>query len=345
MRFVPLSFSLAALTIEALSCSAFFLPWCRTYIQSDAIRAAICLVIACVTPTGHELLGTISNIQWWLVIPGLILMVWTPENVSRWKVWASGIVCMLIALSAALMVIAVPLVIACYLLQKRWPPAPAAMTCVGAVIQAVVALENVSPAAGRTAGLLNTIKATVAAWLSRPVLGTFCGETFVRSASDGKLTAYMMAALCVTLVGSFWLFTHLERSGVLYTAGALYVAATALALAFVGRNLVDSFLTVQAWRDFLGQRYFFFPSVIFVLLVGVAVDRVCSERTMLGMLLLAALFGTGIYRNFRAPRFVDLQWSVYAPKIERWKKAKSTGQPVDHFAVPINPPPWLWRFD
>ncbi len=344
-RVVPVSFNLAALSLEAVSCSAFFLPCCRDYIRSDGIRAAVCLVMACAIPTGHELVGTISNVQWWLLIPGLILLMWVPKDGSRWKVWAAAAAGLSIALSAALLVIAVPLVVVRYALGRYLPPVPAAITLFGTAIQGAVGMGNMAPQSGQAADLVSTLRAIGGAWLSRPMLQTFCGERFVRSASDRELAICMALALCITVIGLTALLFRLEQPGRLVVSGALYLGGASLGLVIVGRHFVNDFLTTEGWRGFLGQRYFFLPSAMLIFLVGVAVQRFCGRRTFAGVLLLAALFGTGVFQNFRAPQFVDLHWPAYAPQIDRWKEAKSTGRAMRYFDVPINPQPWRLRFD
>jgi hypothetical protein len=344
-RFVPVSFSVAALSVEALSCSAFFLPCCRAYIQSDAIRAAACIALACVVPTGHELVGTISNVQWWLLIPGLLLMVSRPDHKRGWQIWAAGLMGMLIALSSALLVIGVPLVAANSALKRKLPPIPAAITCIGAVIQGAVGMTETGAPSPAGVDLLSTMKAVAAAWLSRPMLQMFFGEAFVRSASDGELTGWMVAALCITVAGLVSLILLLGRADRLKVFGAIYVAGASLGLVMVGRNFVQSFLTQDGWRNFLGQRYFFLPSVILIFLVAIAVQRSCGRRLFLGALVLLAVFATGIYHNFPSPAFADLRWPEYTSRIDAWRKAKTNGQSVQPFEVPINPQPWALRFD
>ena len=342
-RFVPLSFNLAALIIEAISLSAFAFPCCRKYIRSGEIRAAVCIIAACVIPTGYEMIGTIANIQWLLAIPGLLIMLGSPDKPYSWTVYAGAAAGLLIGSTVPLLIIAVPLVVAAIFTSRKLPPLPALATVAGLATQAAVAAQNVT--SGEKSHSLDTIKAVIAAYVSRPILETLCGERFVKTGSDAKLTIAMAIALAIFVAGLIYLLLSSTPAQKLLLAGVLYLSGGSLALALLGRQFVPDFLKVQGWRGFQGQRYFVFPTALFIFLVAFALQRAYASRPIIGMSLLFLIFGYGIEQNFRAPKFIDVKWPLYANKVDAWKRSKRAGAPLQPFDVPINPRPWVLRLD
>lgn len=342
-RFVPLSFSLAALIIEAISCSAFFLPCCRSYIRSDEMRAAVCIVSACVIPAGEEVIGTMANVQWLLIIPGVLIMLWAPERSTSWKVYAAAVTGLLIALTVPLLIVVAPLLAISILRSRKLPPLPAMTTMAGLATQTAVAAQNTT--SGHSAAFLDTAKAVIATYVARPVLGALCGERFVRTGSDEKLNIAVAIALAALLAGLVYLVVSSTPAQKLLVAGAVYLTGASLTLALLGRQFVSGLLTPPGWRGFQAERYFVFPTALLIFLVALAVQHVSRGRRMIGFWLLVAIFAYGIEQNFRAPALVDVQWPVYANKVDAWRLARKARAPFQQVDVPINPRPWVLRLD
>ena len=111
VRWVPLGVNFSALAIAALACSAFFWPCYRRILSSDALRAVCCLLMAASIVVGSELIGIISNVQWYLCILSLLLIMTIQERMEMWLTVAQ----VAIALSAPVTLLFVPV-----LLWQAW---------------------------------------------------------------------------------------------------------------------------------------------------------------------------------------------------------------------------------
>src|ERR1035441_4254450 len=115
----PAVYDITALTLSACCCAFFVLPVFRVVVRSDLLRFVVCCLFA-IALDSAELIGTITQIQWFLQLAGILLLVrcWIGEGEPHvfWRI-LEGLLVLLLALSCPLLVLAVPL--ALWLLLRR----------------------------------------------------------------------------------------------------------------------------------------------------------------------------------------------------------------------------------
>ena len=112
-RVVPLVYNLSAFSIAAWSCTIFSLPWCRPLLRSDSQRTLLCLLMA-TSFYADELIGTITNAQWFLFVPALLILILPAEKPERSPgrvTWVAAGLVFLIGLSAPLVAILLPVAV------------------------------------------------------------------------------------------------------------------------------------------------------------------------------------------------------------------------------------------
>jgi hypothetical protein len=192
----------AALVVGAVTLSVFVAS--QQHVPSPWWRAALCGWIAFVPIAGQELLGNISNLQWYLMVAAMWALLWRPQGRAG-KV-AQFAVCFLAAASGPLSVLLLPL-------------------AVGRVV-ATRALGEHAPTAGLLAGLALQVVVNLLNTAGPPGTPQYAGIPLL-----GRL--YLLRVVVVLFVGDHGakaLFSHYGW-GVAYVAIAVAVVA---AVAWVG---------------------------------------------------------------------------------------------------------------
>ncbi len=338
-RFIPLGYNLAALLLQTFSCGTLAWTCCRRFLSSDSLRMAVCLVLTCGLAAGAELVGSITNAQWFLSIPALVILFCFERHDNRFLTCLCSLTILLIALSAPLLFIVTPF--ALYTIrQKRGRAAlPAWGLLVGLGIQAAYILS--SSTAKHHLRFDAVVVASAAAGLSRPVLATILGERILLLGSDLNLIAKLIGAFLLVAAGLPLLYVQLpsRRKPVLLTA--VYLGVVSVVLAITGRDFVHSFTNLPDIRHFQTERYFVLPAAVVVFITALAVDHLCNDKgSRVKMLIFFLVFGYGVIQNFRVPPLVDLKWPTYASRVDGWRKARKTGASFPRVDVPVNPVPW-----
>jgi hypothetical protein len=104
----PFAFNLIALTAAAGCCALFSLPAYRHLVRSDWLRVGSCVLFAATVSAGGELIGTVTNMPWYLALAAVGAVALRSESVAEMRgrkvVW--------IAAGAALCAISSPVVAA-----------------------------------------------------------------------------------------------------------------------------------------------------------------------------------------------------------------------------------------
>lgn len=331
--YVPLFYNACAIGIAAACCALFASAAYRFLIASDVIRAVLCVLFA-VVPFADEFVGTISNVQWYLSL-GALLLVLAPVHPRRTgRIVVQTVVVLLFSLSAPQTVIFVPLA-AWLAVKRRWI---AAMPCLallgGAAAQVAVYLSQRASVAGQGFDAVHVAIATVFAFSSRVVMSTIAGTAqALEIAAAAPFVAPLVAAAVV--VAAF-AFVRKDRQRLVHAAivTALMVAAVALAMSF--RGTAEQFAN-PAQIFARGERYFLLPVCLLLVLVGIAVDGARGRARTYAASAALLVVTAGAVHTVRVTPFSDDRWGDYAPRVAAWRAADAAHLGAAHVTVPLNP--------
>lgn len=327
VRWRPLAFSLSALVIQSIACSAFFWPCYRKIISSDSLRAVCCLAMAATIAGGQELMATVCNLQWYLAILSLLLLVAAGK-----EIWLT-IIQVCIALTAPVTLLFTPMLL--WQLKnntgrlKVRPGLHLVALFIQATIMRQAAMEPKPPL-----HFNSLFVATLSGGLSRCVLSPLIGSGFLTEGWDVAL----VARLSLALLGGAVLVTLLAVRSygspqMKWLLSALYVAIGSLLAALWGRGLEPNFLTMDGVRHSQGERYFFVAACVFIFCLALGLEILIRwPKPGVSAFAMAAILALGTSRNFAVKPFVDLEWKKNAARIEEWEARKAAP-----LVVPINP--------
>jgi hypothetical protein len=330
--YVPLFYDACAIAIAAACCALFASVSYRFLIASDPIRVALCVLFA-VAPFADELVGTISNVQWYLSLGALLLVVAPGRPRFTLRTVATAVIVLLCCLSAPQTVLFVPL--AAWLAVKRRGIGAVPCFALIAGVAAQVAMflsQRASVAGGFDAVQVAT--ATAVAFSTRVVMSTMIGSAdALQLAAAAPFVAPIAAAAVVCVI---FALVRKDRPRAVHAAivAGLIVAALVLAMSFRGTAALFASFAHMSPR---GERYFLLPTCLFLVLAGIAIDgaRGRARAFLAGAALL--LVGVGTAHNVRVTPFADDRWAEYAPRVAAWRAADTAHLRARHLAIPINP--------
>lgn len=331
--FQPLVYDLFALGISAAVFTAFASPAYRYVVRSDAARAAIG-VAAALAPFVGEILGDITNIQWYLALGALLLMLYRPQNSSILGSVLRGIAAAACAFSAPLTIIWIPLAMRILAVPRNRERTTSLIVAVGAIFE-VVSSAITLPSTHQPFSIHVLATALLATYAFRVVIPTLLGEPTAISLTAVPYLAVVFTAI-VTVGSAIAFRTRLQR----YRAASVWLWIVAsLGISLVGRNFVTTFGSVRHFAQFGGERYFFIGSVLLVFLCGSAL----AARLRRAYLLVPAaivVFSLASFRNFQTVPFADLHWRDEAGVVSAWSLARTNHASVHAVSLPINPAGW-----
>jgi len=339
VRYAPLLYNLSALVIDSLCCALFFLRRYRRLIPADGLRFVLCLLAATAFDT-REIVGTIANSQWYVLLAGLLLFAVPPDArmpITRW-LWIGF--AFFLGFSVPMLIIAAPL--ALYRLPRRNDLYSALMgvgISVGALLPSIFAMFAKS---GLVFASPTPLAVGFALWVGlaqKVLLQSLIGFPRTWQLARGGHGVIAVIAFIMFALWLAWLCSGPPRPRRLDVVSALYLMVASVLLSLIGRSIAQ-YVSVAQFPD-RGERYYFLASCIFAYLVAVALERIWRWDWQSGKaILLAAIFAGGILGNFRVPPFMDMHWPAYASAITSWKEHKSRGEESVGLSVPINPPGW-----
>lgn len=335
----PAVYNVTALLLSACCCAFFVLPDFRAIIRSDRLRFVVCCLFA-IALDSAELIGTITQIQWFLQLVGILFLVrcWIrqtePSMVAR---ILEGLLVLVLALSCPLLVLAVPL--ALVLLLRRKGILPSLALLAGVAIQLVEYVQ-----AGDSRGQSSVfqfhdlIHALFVYLTARPVLSSVIGRPLAMELCAKNI------ALCTALVGVavvmglgvlWWKADRAAKTSILV---CLYLMLASGTLALGARKM----LRAEESITFGGERYFYLAACCFVLLAAITLELFFGKMSASkGPLLLILLFAGGMWGNFRVQPFVAMQWGLYQDLLHDWYDDMRSEKPIEAITIPINPPGWF----
>lgn len=336
--FAPALYNLTALMLSAACCAALVLPPFRKVIRSDGLRIAVACLMA-IALDSAELIGTITQIQWFLQIAGILLLVrhLTEEHRSSlaWQL-AEAALLLVLALSSPLLVLAVPLAML-LVLQRR------------AVIQSLSLMAGVGVqlliyiAAGESRGqssvfqfhdMLGTLSLYLAA---RPILSSVVGRPYAMELCAKNTYLYAAWAGGLVLVGLALMWWKADRGTKGKILVCLYLMCASGVLSLGARKMLRAEETIT----FGGERYFYLAACCFVLLAAIGIDLFLAARpTWAKAVILCVLFAGGVAGNFSVHSFFPLYWGLYQDVLHNWYHGMRNGDPIPSITIPINPSGW-----
>jgi hypothetical protein len=335
---VPLAYSVSALIISTVCLASFSLPQCRSILSSDSMRVVASLLFATAVYSS-EIVGVLINTQWFLLIPATLGLFSGAKPTSRYQKALNFFLGALLGLTAPLLIVLVPICVWRILKSRsvRFPYDLGLLVALG--VQSIAFTAN-ARSMGTHSGAIPTIGAAAASAVYGIVLRTMLGHA---TALGLAIVRNVTAVTAVAAAGSAWLtwfWMSSQREERIRLLLGLYLAAASLALAIAGRGLAGPFGTLAGFRGWGSERYFFFPSCIFIYLVALSVEKAAVRiRPALSGILLVTLFLGGIVQNYRIDSFVDFHWRSYTGGLEAVIRELSAGRTAA-ISVPINPAPW-----
>ena len=342
-RDAPLIFNLCAFMIAAMCCSLFSLTWYRHIVKSDWLRTLLCILMATAFYV-DELIGTITNIQWYLLVAALLLLLLPTEAYEQapaWLRYMPAASCLLIGLTAPLAMLLIPLCI-WSAVRRKGPAKLAPVVVVLAALLQVCIVVFVSPG-GRpvpSGGLDQLIASSLMGVTYRVVLTSMLGHSLEHILAQGVALGTLVA-LTVWLTSMWWCSDTFRRWQL---AVSVYLIFASVALAMSGRSLAKAFASPSQHGMEGVERYFFPGACLFACLVALSIERWMPRRNRATQaFVLLVVFAAGIRGNFRTAPFEDHDWQAYGPAVDRWLRAVRSGGSVTSLSIPINPR--LWKLE
>jgi hypothetical protein len=334
----PTIYNAAALLIAACCCAVFCLPAFRWIIASDALRFAVCCLIATALDSG-ELSGTITQIQWYLQLAGILLVLYYGREDFPHKVWVDALLAvflLMISLSVPLMILVAPAAVWMVLRARGTAKIPAVALLTGVAVQLYV-YANAGMGRGQSVlfNFREVIPSTGVYLAFRPVLGSLMGRAPAAAlCARGTFVPSLLVGIAV-LLWLTWLWRKADPQTRWNVRGCLYFAVASAVLAVGARNLPRSSQAIT----FGGERYFYLASCCLVLLVAITFERF-SWNPWAKIAALTVVFSAGLWGNFKVPAYADFHWDLYCERIAHWEDEARSAGTVHPIGVPLNPVGW-----
>jgi hypothetical protein len=337
--FAPKVYNVAALALSALCCAMFVLPVFRAVVRSDLLRFVSACLFA-IALDSAELIGTITQIQWFLQIGGVLLLVrhFVNDHKPHFIVQVlEALLLLLLALSSPLLVLAVP--IALLLLLQRKAAIQSLFLLAGVAVQLVVYVQ-----AGESRGqssvfqVHDLVRSLFVYLAARPVLSSVAGRPLAMELCGKNTVLYAALAGLPVLIGLGLLWRKANRGTKAKILVCLYLALASGTLAIGARKMLRAEETIT----FGGERYFYLAACCFVLLAAIGIEVFLAKIPAWSKsLLLVLFFSGGIWGNFEVPPFFPLYWELYQDILHDWYGDMRSSKPVQAITIPINPPGWF----
>jgi hypothetical protein len=336
---VPLAFNSVALLLAAACCSLFVLPSYRYILQSDLQRFIVCVLMAA-TPYADEIIGIITNIQWYLGVAAVLIVFHRPPSGSPPRVIPAiliGVAGAIVACTSAFSIMLAPFLIWRLLRSRSSERIWLGFMMAGVALQLVTILVNHS---GSSSGGSwdRLLTSTIVSFVFRTVFCQIGGLWLAAWVSQHGLISIALTTLMGVTIWLTWFWISGDSRDRRALLISLYLLLSSIGMTMAGRpGLRQDFSSMLPTAP-RGERYFFLPACVLILLVALTIRKIRpSVHPAVAALLLCIPFAGGLLKNFRVQPFGDLDWAVKAPRIDVWTRAWNAGQEVQGFFVPIPP--------
>lgn len=337
----PLIYTLFGVFIDSICSALFFLPRFRCFMKSDVIRLVLCVLAVGAFQT-TELVGSLTNSMWYLLIGGILLVLLPPNVDIRLRPGigiASCLFGLLIGSCTPMVVVGLPIAIYHLVRNFRKGGAISFAIVLGALAQTLFALFSSRGLDFAHPSVRAIAMAMLGGFAYKVMLQALLGATAAFKTAGAKEHGYVVLAL---LVAAVWLMglTLMWRHSRWKVLVPVYLMFGSMLMPFIGRDEAHFFENLGS-VDLRGERYFLLASCMFAYLVAHTLDRVASNRGWaLKAVALVTIFAGGLLGNFREAQFEDLHWQVNAKRIVEWVQLREAGKRAPAVSVPINPRGW-----
>jgi len=343
---VPCFYVAIAFLVAGACCSLFALEAFRFAIHSDRMRACVCVVLA-LAPNSSELIGNIANLQWYLALAVFLILAIPKRQTTAWSRSTQAAVALALFVSVASApecLLALPFALRRARDKEGAGRMIAAAFALASILQTWTFVRAPHPTlahAGFGALAVGLVVATALRGEVVPLAGTWYAQ-WISMDHVVPCSLAVLAATAALVAAILVRFDAAERARVfalLYAA----VASVLMALALRGENL-RPFLRPDLVWPWNADRYFFFAQAAFIVLAGLAVERLSRAPAGFRAAFFVALFSGGIVANFHrwpypAP---TVAWAPEAARVRIWEAERTTSQQRTEakLVLPIEPPGW-----
>ena len=334
-----------AFAVQALCYSSLLWPGFRYLVKSDWIRVAAASVFAAAIP-GGELIGTLCNMQWHLMLPALLLL-FLPDGAegSRFRLppRIAAALAVVIGLTCPGMILMLPFSVWRVIKGSGRARLVALAFAVTALIQAVCAYfvprmnAPVDTSGGSVLLVGRMISSIFISWVYRVELPMTGGEPFSKYVDRSTTSAPYLVLLTLTAIALTWLWAHADRRQRLLLAAAVFITAGSIGSGLYAANLIDWFQSINRMPQFYAERYFTEASYVFIGVFAVLLDqtrRLRGEVAKAALLLLIS--AGGMINDFPVKPYPPLDWKESAKQVGAWRAAHARRSEIE-VRVPIQP--------
>lgn len=349
--YVPLAYAILGSAIDAICCALFILPRFRHIIASDWIRAAVCILVA-IVPPANELIGTVVNTQWYVLLAGTLLVFRGDPAERERHPWAAAagwaLLGLLLPFTNPVLILCAPFCL--WNTVRRWSYERAYEIGMLAGLGVQLWLFSISkqnPAdLGHGVQLGPLAGAVFAAFVYRAVLSLVMGYKLSIAAAAAHSVAVpwtAIAGVALLLALVLWKADWPRRWAVVIV---LYIGAASLAITLGGRNIFSMFAQLYDFHGLQFERYLFLAGCSFIFLMGIAADVLLARWNAAAAAgLLALVFCAGAASNYEIPAFPDKHWRDSARVIQQRVDQHQIGAGYPRIAAPIHPDQWVLYLD
>lgn len=346
LALAPLVYAIESILVAGACCWTFSLNAFRTLLPSDALRAVLCLLAAVGFPE-QELIGNLTNIEWFLMLIAMPLTLAPPTSrrmIIRMALFVLGL---LIALSAPLTVILLPLIVL-RATRTRSVDSFASAMMAGTLIEWAIIARHVSTTITGNFGIFamvgHLVFAILVALTNQVVAFCLFGRAVVQSVWAKDEWGFPICVLIAFAYIQVVLYRTGSREYKVKARLMIWLIFSSLALAML-RGMQAVYPKLSSVQPFGGHRYFLLACWCFAfLLLAAILERTPngSDRQRAG--LAAAIFLAGAIGNFRVTGHFTADWRRYAPQVQAWVADRRAGRAHDEVVVPISPPQMVIDF-
>lgn len=327
---LPLAWAPAFFNITAITAKSIAAVFITSRRMSDAIpdvRARLVLAFFyAAIPASYETTANLTNVQWHLALLAFLIIVARPAATSAGRVF-DAVFLALSALSGPFCLLLTPIALVQVVIRRtKMSLLPLGIMLIGSLIQASSLLSHERPSdqiLGATPALF--LKILGGHWFFNAIFGDANYARLLNRDLWSTGAAAAFVAIGVLTIGYAFLKAKSELR--LLIVFACLIVMTALIMPAISRD--DPQWQIMA-REMVGSRYWLIPIfTFFASAMWIAFrSKVRGMRYAYAGVLILSL--TGIYADWRQPKFQDLKFREHAAEFD----AAPAGAVV---VIPINP--------
>jgi hypothetical protein len=318
-------------------CAAFAARHFRPVLRSDGLRIALC-ILAAVGVYSDELVGTATNVQWYLFLLGTLLVIHPPHTTVHWRAWLWGFTGFVLAAANPLLILGLPVMGGLLLVQRQWPAAVQRGLLIGLAVQCLLSrfgTWHVPAGIPQLQQIPEFMRGVVDRWVQRVLETLFCGHNSAVELISQTPESTTFIVGCVSLAGLVFVALSGPRAERGRVWVAIYFIFVSFTIPYLLRNRLSAILSSEASRD---ERYYFLPALATLYVLASYVERLTASAREWGRAAIFLLpFCRGIPQNAPLPPYSDTQWSTQAVRIEAWRNTWRNSAESPTISIRINP--------